>query len=68
MKWWVIHQRFNFCFFVSTRKLKKSISFDRKTIKSSDIVELPYTKILVLNDTDKIFVTKQITKAKLLYI
>ena len=58
MKWWVIHQRFNFCFFVSTRKLKKIISFDRKTIKSSDIVELPYTKILVLNVTGKISQSK----------
>ena len=60
---------FQLLFLCKYKKIeKKSISFDRKTIKLSDIVELPYTKILVLNVTDKIFVTKQITKAKLLYI
>ena len=31
-------------------------------------LELPWTKILILNDIYKIFVTKQITKPKLFYI
>ena len=40
MKWQLIDQSFNLCLFQNTKKIEKNMSFDEKTIKSSDAVEL----------------------------
>ena len=63
--------KFELLFLSKYQNIEKNMSFDGKTIKSSDTVEpleLPWTKILILNDTCKIFVAKQIIKPKLFYV
>ena len=59
---------FNLCYFSKYRTIEKNMSFDGKTITSSDTDELLgiiLDKILILNGIFKIFVVKQITRPKL---
>ena len=60
--------KFQLAFLSKYKKIKNKMSFDGKTIKSSDTfncLKLSETKILILNDIYKILVTKQIAKPKL---
>ena len=60
--------KFQLMFLSKYKSIEKNMSFDGKTIKSSDTVELlgiTLEKILILNDIYKIFVAKQIIKPKL---
>ena len=53
------------------KNIEKNMSFDGKTIKSSDSVQLlgiTLDKNLNFNDIYKIFVAKQITKPKIFYV
>ena len=63
--------KFQLMFLSKYKNIEKNMSFDGKTIKSSytvELLELPWTKILILNDIYKIFVAKQIIKPKIFYV
>ena len=63
--------KFQLMFLSKYKNIEKNMSFDGKTIKSSDTVELlgiTLDKNIILNGIYNIFVTKQITKPKLFSI
>ena len=63
--------KFQLVFLSKYKNIEKNMSFDGKTIKSSDTVELlgiTLDKNIILNDIYKIFVAKQIIKPKLFYV
>ena len=63
--------KFQLMFLSKYKNIEKDMSFDRKTIKSSDKVQLlgiTLDKNIILSDRCKIFVAKQITKPKLFYV
>ena len=63
--------KFQLMFLSKYKNFEKNMSFDGKAIKYQiqlNYLELPWTKILILNDIYKIFVAKQIIKPKLFYV